>query len=161
VYRAVDQHGQVIYVYVAQRGEIASARTFFTSTLAVHGGPTEVITDRAPALANVIEELVPAAWHNTGQSRTTGSSATTNNAGSAETDLLLRSRLPGDDLWVIGREVASVGLPPTFARLRHPSRRALSCAHNEAVSADTLRTSNAKGGPRISPETAFDLHKHL
>jgi transposase-like protein len=26
-----------------------------------------VITDRAPALANVIGELVPAAWHNTGQ----------------------------------------------------------------------------------------------
>jgi len=33
----------------------------------LHGDPGEVITDRAPALANVIEELVPAAWHNTGQ----------------------------------------------------------------------------------------------
>jgi len=29
--------------------------------------PPEVITDRAPALANVIEDLVPAARHNTGQ----------------------------------------------------------------------------------------------
>ena len=27
----------------------------------------EVITDRAPALANVIEDLTPGAWHNTGQ----------------------------------------------------------------------------------------------
>ena len=27
----------------------------------------EVITDRAAALANVIEELIPAAFHNTGQ----------------------------------------------------------------------------------------------
>ena len=27
----------------------------------------EVITDRAPALANVIEDLIPAALHNTGQ----------------------------------------------------------------------------------------------
>jgi len=44
-----------------------SARTFFTAALAVHGEPGEVITDRAPALANVIEELLPAAWHNTGQ----------------------------------------------------------------------------------------------
>ena len=35
--------------------------------LTVHGDPGEVITDRAPALANVIEELVPAVWHNTGQ----------------------------------------------------------------------------------------------
>ncbi len=26
-----------------------------------------MITDRAPALANVVEELLPAAWHNTGQ----------------------------------------------------------------------------------------------
>jgi transposase-like protein len=29
--------------------------------------PAEVITDRAPALANVVEDLVPAAWHNTGK----------------------------------------------------------------------------------------------
>ncbi len=67
VYRAVDQHGQVIDVYVSQRRDIASARTFFTAALAVHGDPAEVITDRAPALANAIEGLIPAALHNTGQ----------------------------------------------------------------------------------------------
>lgn len=67
VYRAVDQRGQVIDVYVSQRRDIASARRFFTTALAIRGEPTEIITDRAPALANVIEELVPAAWHNTGQ----------------------------------------------------------------------------------------------
>jgi len=67
VYRAVDQHGQVIDVYVSRRRDIAAARTFFSTALAVHGDPGEVITDRAPALANVIEDLVPAAWHNTGQ----------------------------------------------------------------------------------------------
>jgi len=67
VYRAVDQHGQVIDVYVSQRRDIASARTFFAAALTVHGAPAEVITDRAPALANVIEDLVPAALHNTGQ----------------------------------------------------------------------------------------------
>ena len=60
VYRAVDQHAQVIDVYVSQRRDIASARTFFTAALAVHGDPAEVITDRAPALASVIEELLPA-----------------------------------------------------------------------------------------------------
>ena len=53
--------------YVSQRRIIASARKFFTAALTVHGGPCEVVTDRAPALANVIEDLVPAAWHNTGQ----------------------------------------------------------------------------------------------
>ena len=31
VYRAVDQRGQVIDVYVSQRRDIASARTFFTA----------------------------------------------------------------------------------------------------------------------------------
>src|SRR4051794_39237577 len=66
VYRAVDQHGQVIDVYVSRRRDIAAARTFF-SALAVHGDPAEVITDRAPALANVIEDMVPAALHNTGR----------------------------------------------------------------------------------------------
>ena len=67
VYRAVDQHGQVIDVYVSQRRDIASARCFFTTALAAHRSPAEVITDRAPALAHVIEELIPAAFHNTGR----------------------------------------------------------------------------------------------
>ena len=61
VYRAVDQHGQVIDVYVSRPRDIASARTFFTAALSVHDEPTEVVTDRAPALANVVEDLVPAA----------------------------------------------------------------------------------------------------
>ncbi len=81
VYRAVDQHGQVIDVYVSQRRDIASARTFFTAAftaaLSVHGDPAEVITDRAPALANVIEDLVPAAYTTPASMRTTGLSATT------------------------------------------------------------------------------------
>jgi IS6 family transposase len=47
VYRAVDQKGQVFDVYVSQCRDIASARTFFTAALTVHGIPTEVITDRA------------------------------------------------------------------------------------------------------------------
>jgi transposase-like protein len=67
VYRAIDQQGQVIDVYVSQRRDIGSARTFCTAALTVHGIPTEVLTDRAPALAHVIEELVPAALHNTDQ----------------------------------------------------------------------------------------------
>jgi IS6 family transposase len=45
----------------------ASARAFFTAALTLQGDPSEVITDHAPALANVIEELIPFAMHNTGQ----------------------------------------------------------------------------------------------
>ena len=67
VYRAVDQHGQVIDVFVSKRRDIASARRFFTTALAEHRPPVEVITDRAAALANVIEELIPAVLHNTEQ----------------------------------------------------------------------------------------------
>ena len=43
VYRAVDQHGQVIDVYVSRRRDMASAGTFFTAALTVHGDPGEVI----------------------------------------------------------------------------------------------------------------------
>ncbi len=67
VYRAVDQHGQVIDVFVSRHRDIASARRFFTASLTAHGEPAEVVTDRAPALANVIEDLIPAAFHNTEQ----------------------------------------------------------------------------------------------
>ena len=42
-----------------------AARRFFTTVLAAHGEPEEVVTDRAAAVANVIEALVPQALHNT------------------------------------------------------------------------------------------------
>ena len=67
VYRAVDQHGQVIDVYVSARRDIPAARRFFTTALTAHGDPVEVVTDKAPSLARVIDELIPAAFHNTGQ----------------------------------------------------------------------------------------------
>ena len=67
VYRAVDEHGQVIDVYVSRRRDLVSARTFFRTALDAHGEPNEVITDLAQALETVIEELVPDAFHNTEQ----------------------------------------------------------------------------------------------
>ena len=67
VYRAVDQRGQVIDVCLSQHRDIASARTFFTASLTAHGAPVEVITDKAPALARAIDEVIPGGFHNTGQ----------------------------------------------------------------------------------------------
>ena len=67
VYRAVDQHGQVIDVFLSNHRDIASARTFFTTALSVHGMPAEVVTDRAAPLAHVIDDLLPAALHTTEQ----------------------------------------------------------------------------------------------
>jgi IS6 family transposase len=67
VYRAVDEHGQVIDVLVSKRRDIATARAFFTAAVDAHGAPDEVVTDRAAALAHVIADLLPAAVHNTEQ----------------------------------------------------------------------------------------------
>ena len=67
VYRAVDQHGQVIDVFVSRLRDITSARKFLTTSLLAHRVPEEFVADRAPALVNVIEERVPAAFHSTGQ----------------------------------------------------------------------------------------------
>ncbi len=67
VYRAVDQYGQVIDVYVSNHRDIAAARTFFTAALAAHGEPAEVVTDRAAPLAHVIDDLLPGALHTTEQ----------------------------------------------------------------------------------------------
>jgi IS6 family transposase len=65
VYRAIDEHGQVIDVFVSPRRNIDAARTFFRRVLNAHGEPDEVVTDLAQALETVIEELMPDAFHNT------------------------------------------------------------------------------------------------
>src|SRR5215207_6749116 len=50
VYRAVDQFGQVVDIYVSPRRDLAAARRFFEIALRDHGRPAEVVTDRAPSL---------------------------------------------------------------------------------------------------------------
>jgi transposase-like protein len=49
VYRAVDQHGQVIDVLVSKRRDQEAARRFFCRALTIlKVTPTEVVTDAAP-----------------------------------------------------------------------------------------------------------------
>lgn len=67
VYRAVDQHGQVIDVYVSKRRNTAAATTFFTTALSNHGRPAEIATDLAAPLLRVVDELIPEAVHDTEQ----------------------------------------------------------------------------------------------
>jgi transposase-like protein len=67
LYRAVDQHGQVIDVLLSERRDGAAVRAFFTRALRFGSAPVEVTTDRAPVYPRVIDELVPAAGHVTGQ----------------------------------------------------------------------------------------------
>jgi transposase, IS6 family len=49
LYRAIDQHGQVIDVYLSRRRDLPASRAFFARALAVGITPTEVTTDRAHA----------------------------------------------------------------------------------------------------------------
>ena len=67
VYRAVDQYGQVIDVYVSKRRNLTAARTFFAMVLASHARPGEVTTDLAASLLRVVDELLPGVVHDTVQ----------------------------------------------------------------------------------------------
>jgi transposase, IS6 family len=64
LYRAVDQFGQVIDVYLSPRRDARAVRAFFASAMTVtQTEPVEVVTDRAHAYVRVIEDLLPAVWH--------------------------------------------------------------------------------------------------
>ena len=64
VYRAIDQFGQVIDVYVSTRRDRAAARCFFTRALATTKViPVEVTTDKAAVYPHVLDELAPSAGH--------------------------------------------------------------------------------------------------
>jgi transposase, IS6 family len=52
LYRAVDQHGQVIDVLLCGRRDAAAARAFFSRALRCGPAPVEVVTDRAPLPAS-------------------------------------------------------------------------------------------------------------
>jgi transposase-like protein len=65
VYRAIDQFGQVVDVFVSPRRDLRAARRFFERAIGTtRTMPSEVVTDRAPTYP-VVLELLPAAWHDT------------------------------------------------------------------------------------------------
>ena len=67
LYRAVDQHGQVIDVLLSEQRDTAAAHRFFTRAL-LHGPvPVEVTTDQAGPYLRVLADLVPTAAHVTEQ----------------------------------------------------------------------------------------------
>ena len=68
VYRAIDQFGRVIDVFVSPRRDTRAARRFFQQAIsATKVRPAEVTTDQAPVYPGVLEALLPAAWHRTDQ----------------------------------------------------------------------------------------------
>jgi transposase-like protein len=61
VYRAIDQFGQVIDVFVSPRRDTTAARRFFEQAIGTaRVTPVEVVTDRAATYPLVLEELLPA-----------------------------------------------------------------------------------------------------
>ncbi|MCA1703420.1 MAG: IS6 family transposase [Actinobacteria bacterium] len=64
LYRAIDQFGQVIDVFLSGQRDGRAARGFFERAInATQREPAEVITDRARAYLGVLDELLPAALH--------------------------------------------------------------------------------------------------
>ncbi len=68
VYRAIDQAGQIIDVFVSPHRDVNAARRFFERAINVTKvAPVEVVTDGAGTYPVVLEEPAPAAWHRTDQ----------------------------------------------------------------------------------------------
>lgn len=67
MYRAVDQHGQIIDLHVSKRRNTWSARHFLDTVLGDHGRPAEVTTDLAAPLLRVIDEVLYGIVHDTEQ----------------------------------------------------------------------------------------------
>jgi transposase-like protein len=64
LYRAVDQHGQVIDVLLREHRDLASAEAFFRRALATSGVvPTTVISDHHQPYVKAVSRSAPRAWH--------------------------------------------------------------------------------------------------
>jgi transposase-like protein len=64
VYRAIDQFGKIIDVFVSPRRDTAAARRFFEWAIgSTKVTPVEVVTDRAAVYPRVLDVVGPAAWH--------------------------------------------------------------------------------------------------
>ena len=63
VYRAVDQHGQVIDVLFSARRDAVAARRFVIRATDLKASPSEVVTGGVPIHPAVLDELIFSAWH--------------------------------------------------------------------------------------------------
>ena len=66
LFRAIDQFGQVIDVYLSPRRDAKAARRFFERAIGrTRVSPVEDTTDRYRVYPRVLDELLPAAFHDT------------------------------------------------------------------------------------------------
>ena len=68
LWRAVDQDGEVVDVYLQARRDGAAAKWFFRRLLSSHGGePRKIVTDKLRSYGVAHRELIPATIHSTEQ----------------------------------------------------------------------------------------------
>jgi putative transposase len=68
LWRAVDQDGEVVDVYLQARRDAEAARRFFRRLLSSHGkSPWKIVTDKLGSYGVARRELMPAAIHDTGR----------------------------------------------------------------------------------------------
>ena len=68
LWRAVDQDGEIVDVFLQSRRDGAAAKRFFKRLLQRHGGePGEIVTDKLQSYGVAQRELIPDTIHNTAQ----------------------------------------------------------------------------------------------
>ena len=68
LWRAVDQDGEVVDVYLQEKRDGAAAKRFFKRLLRSHGGePRKIVTDKLRSYGVAHRELIPEAIHSTKQ----------------------------------------------------------------------------------------------
>jgi transposase-like protein len=66
LFRAIDQFGQVIDVFLSRRRDANAARRFFTEALdRTRISPIEITTDRYCLYPRLVDEMAPSAFHRT------------------------------------------------------------------------------------------------
>ena len=66
LWRAVDQDGEVVDVYLQEKRDGAAAKRFFQRLLRSHGGePRKIVTDKLRSYGVAHRELIPEAIHST------------------------------------------------------------------------------------------------
>jgi len=67
LWRAVDQDGEVVDVYLQQRRDATAANRFFKRFLSSGGIPKKIVTDKLRSYGVAHRELIPDSIHNTEQ----------------------------------------------------------------------------------------------
>ncbi len=64
LYRAIDEHGQIVDVYLSDRRNAEAARTFFQQAIDDSNvTPTQVTTDKAKSYPKALRAVLPTAEH--------------------------------------------------------------------------------------------------